>query len=319
MRIILPILMILISNTIYSVNIDITVALDGSGDFSSIQEAIESIRSYTPEPKTIFIKSGTYKEKITIPADKCDITIIGESAESTVITWDDHAKKNDMGTFKSYTMIVYGNRITLENLTIENAAPEVAQAVALHIEGNHFVAIKCRLLGNQDTLFTGNQYSQQYYHQCYIEGTTDFIFGPATAWFERCNIHSKRNSYITAASTSKDQKFGYIFNQCTLTANEGINKVYLGRPWRKDASTIFINSHLGNHIRAIGWDNWRNPENEKSARYAEYNSTGPGANPRERAIWSKQLTKKESKQITLESIFPEWNTPRLINNRRSYN
>jgi len=306
------ILLLLLSSSIHSANHDIIVALDGTGDFSSIQEAILSVRSYTPEPKTIFVKSGTYCEKVEIPPDKCDITIIGESAQSTIIKWDDHAKKDNMGTFKSYTLIVFGDRITLKDITIENSSPAVAQAVAIHIEGTLFAAIKCRLLGNQDTLFTGSEYSQQYYHQCYIEGTTDFIFGPATAWFQECQIHSKRNSYITAASTSQKQPYGYIFNQCNLTADKEIDRVYLGRPWRKHAATLFLSCHMDAHITPPGWDNWRNPENEKSARYGEYNSYGEGANPKQRVAWSNQLTKKQAKQITLDKVFPNWTT--LSNN-----
>ncbi len=183
------------------------VAQDGSGDFKTIQEAVYAVRDYTPVPITIKVKKGVYHEKLIIPSWKCDITISGESEENTVITWDDFAKKPlvyfgdsiaEMGTFRTHTVLVAGNRVTLENLTIENTAGRVGQAVALHTEGNQIIVRRCRLLGNQDTLFTGNEESHVYFDECYIDGTTDFIFGPATCWFESCRIHSKTDSYITA-------------------------------------------------------------------------------------------------------------------------
>ncbi|MFB6319150.1 pectinesterase family protein [Saccharicrinis sp. FJH54] len=285
---------------------DITVAKDGSGDFTSIREAIQSVRSYTPEPKTIFIKNGIYKEKILISSDKCDITLIGESRDNTIITWADHANMNNMGTFKTSTLRIDGDRITLKNLTIENNAPMLGQAVALHVEGKNLMVINCNLLGNQDTLFTGNEYGTEFFKDCYIEGTTDFIFGPATVWFENCHIHSKKNSYITAASTPEFRPYGYIFNKCMLTAAEGIDKVYLGRPWRKYAAVLFMNSYMGNHIRPEGWHNWGDPEREKTTRYLEYNNNGPGADRSQRVAWSGELKKSKAKKITLEKVFPDW-------------
>ncbi|MFT3738143.1 MAG: pectinesterase family protein [Breznakibacter sp.] len=285
---------------------DIVVAKDGSGNFTTVQEAILSVRDYTPVPKTIFIKNGTYNEKVVIPANKCDISLIGESKEGTIITWDDHANINKMGTFKTYTLKVEGNNILIENLSVENNAPQLGQAVALHVEGHKVVVRNCRLLGNQDTLFTGNDYSFQYYENCYIEGTTDFIFGPATCWFERCEIHSKRDSYITAASTPATKKYGYVFNNCKLTAGNDVTKVYLGRPWRAYAATVFMNCELGSHILPEGWENWRNPENEKTARYAEYKNTGPGADRSKRVAWSHELTQKEAKLYTQKLVFDGW-------------
>lgn len=285
---------------------DIVVAKDGSGDFKTVQEAIMSVRDYTPVPKTIFIKKGVYIEKVVIPANKCDITLIGESKDSTIITHDDHANINKMGTFRTYTLKVEGNNIAIENLTVENNAPQLGQAVALHVEGNKFVMRNCSLLGNQDTLFTGNDFSMQLYEHCYIEGTTDFIFGPATVWFEQCVIHSKRDSYITAASTPAAKKFGYVFNRCRLTANDDVTKVYLGRPWRAYAATVFMQCELGAHILPEGWENWRNPENEKTARYAEYRNSGPGADRSKRVAWCRELTRKEAKAYTQANVFEGW-------------
>lgn len=285
---------------------DIVVAKDGSGNFKSVQEAILAVRAYTPAPKTIYIKDGRYIEKVVIPAFICDITIIGESKENTVITFDDHAKINNMGTFRSYSLKVEGHRITMKNLTVENNAPMVAQAVALHVEGTQFRLINCNLLGNQDTLFTGNDNGEQYYKNCYIEGTTDFIFGPATVWFEGCELKSKKNSYITAASTPDKNKYGYIFNNCNLTSDSETTKVFLGRPWRNFAYVLFMNCKMGKHIRPEGWHNWRQPEREKTSRYMEYNNKGAGAERSQRVTWSKELKRCEAKKITLKKVFPDW-------------
>ena len=287
------------------------VAQDGSGDYTSIQEAIYAIRDYTPIPITVFIKNGTYNEKVIIPTWKCDITLTGESADSTIITFGDYAGKEivyfgdsitKMGTFRTHTMLVAGHRITLENLTIENNAGRVGQAVALHTEGDQIIVRNCRLKGNQDTLFTGDEKSHVYFENCYIDGTTDFIFGPAICWFENCQIHSKQNSYITAASTAAESPFGYVFHNCTLTAENDVNKVYLGRPWRAYAAVVFMECDLGKHIRYEGWENWRNPENEKTARYAEYHNSGEGAGIEKRVDWCRQLSKKEARKYTRKNV-----------------
>ena len=281
----------------------ITVASDGSGEFTSVQEAVNSIRAYMSDTTYMFIKSGIYREKIVIPAWVTNLFMKGESAENTVITWNDHANIGNMGTFRTYTIWVQGAGFTAEEITFENNAEQLGQAVAVHVDGDRAVFRRCRFLGNQDTLLTANQESRQYYEDCYIEGTTDFIFGPATAWFERCHIHSKKNSYITAASTVEGKEYGYVFNRCRLTAADSISEVYLGRPWRPFAATLFMNCELGSHILAAGWHNWDNPANEKTARYAEYRNSGPGANPGARVAWSRQLSRREAKRYTVERVF----------------
>ena len=232
----------------------------------------EGIRAFMDYKVTVLIKNGTYKEKAIIPSWVQNVDFIGESVENTIITYDDHANINKMGTFRTYTVKVQGNNITFKNLTIENNAARLGQAVALHTEGDKLVFINCRLLGNQDTIYTG------------------------TALFENCEIRSKTNSYVTAASTPEDIAVGYVFKNCKLTANPGVDKVYLGRPWRPYAATVFINCEMGKHIRPEGWHNWGKEENEKTARYAEYNSTGEGAAAAGRVKWAKQLTKKEAAQ-----------------------
>lgn len=283
----------------------IVVARDGTGKYRNIQEAIESVRAYMDYTIMIYVKNGTYKEKVVIPSWIKNVVIVGEDVNKTILTYDDHANIDKMGTFRTYTLKIEGDNITLKNITIENNAPQMGQAVALHTVGDKLKFIGCRFLGNQDTVFTGGERTRLYFSDCYIEGTTDFIFGGAIALFENCRIHSKRNSYITAASTIKDVEFGYVFKNCKLTADEGVNKVYLGRPWRPYGATLFMNCELGKHIVPAGWDNWRNPENEKTARYAEYMNTGEGADTKERVKWSRQLTNKEAQEVTTERIFKD--------------
>lgn len=291
----------------------IVVARDGTGEFRTIDEAIEVCRAFMDYHKVIYIKKGTYKEKLIIPSWLQNIELCGESREETIITYDDHAnvkiilgtaapREQPMGTFRTYTLKVEGNDITLKNLTIENNSARLGQAVSLHTEGDRIKVINCRVIGHQDTIYTGVAGTRIYFNGCYICGTTDFIFGPSTAWFEDCTIESLVNSYVTAASTPKDQPYGYIFNNCRLIAAEGVDQVYLGRPWRDYGYTLFMNCELGRHIRPEGWHHWEK-QREQTARYLEYNNRGEGANVKERAAWSRQLTKKEAGKITPEMVF----------------
>ena len=288
----------------------IVVSRDGTGNFRTLQEAIESARAFMDYTVTIYVKNGVYKEKVIVPSWVENIDIIGEDRDKTIITYDDHANINKMGTFRTYTVKVEGSDITFKNLTIENNAAQLGQAVALHTEGDRLKFINCRILGNQDTIYTGAKFTRLYFKDCYIDGTTDFIFGPSTALFEDCIIHSKRNSYVTAASTPKEAKYGYVFKHCKLTAEPGVDKVYLGRPWRPYAYTLFIECELGKHIVFAGWHNWGKQSNEETARYMEYKNTGEGANASERVAWSKQLIKKEAEAVTVDAIFrtqSDWN------------
>jgi pectinesterase len=300
---------------------EITVAQDGSGNYRTIQEAINSVRDLGQVRVTITIRNGVYREKLVIPSEKTMITLIGENLDSTIIINDDYsgkalpegfsiAGKDKFSTFTSYTMLVQGNDITLENLTIQNTAGRVGQAVALHLEGDRIKVKNCRIISNQDTLLVHRSGNRQYFLDCYIEGTTDFIFGEATALFVNCTIKSLVNSFITAASTRQGTPFGFVFLNCKLIADEAATKVYLGRPWRPYAKTVFINCELGSHIRAEGWDPWSGdkmfPDKEKTAFYAEYKNVGPGSDVSKRVAWSKQLTKKEAKRYALKSIFTDW-------------
>lgn len=280
------------------------VAQDGSGDYTTIQAAINDSKSFPYQRITIFIKNGTYHEKIKVHEWNTNISLIGESKENTIITYDDYFNKVNLGinsTFYTYTLLVEANDVLLKNLTIENASGDVGQAVALSVFSDRVAVINCRIIGNQDTLYASGK-GCQYYKNCYIEGTTDFIFGSATAWFEDSEIHSKKDSYITAASTPEGADFGYVFKNCNLTSNGTTSKVYLGRPWRLYAKTVFLNCTLGKHILPEGWHNWSKPDAEKNSFYAEYKCTGEGYSPTTRVPWSHQLTKSQAKKYTAENV-----------------
>ena len=285
------------------------VARDGTAEFRNIDDAIEVCRAFMEYHKVIFVKKGTYKEKLIVPSWLTNIEICGEDRDNTIITYDDHANvfipgtDRKMGTFRTYTVRVDGNDITFRNITIENDAARLGQAVALHTQGDRLTFVNCRILGNQDTVYTGGINTRLYFKDCHIEGTTDFIFGPSTAWFENCTILSRTDSYITAASTPQNVEYGYVFNRCKIVAAEGVSKVYLGRPWRPYAHTLFMNCQLGKHILPVGWHNWSNTQNETTARYCEYDNHGEGAATKERAAWTRQLTRKEAAKVTLENVF----------------
>lgn len=282
---------------------DLVVAKDGTGDFKYIQDAINAVRVYLPKGITIKIKKGKYVEKLDIPSTLTNIKFVGEDKDSTIISYNDYSGKGKMETFDSYTLRVMGNNLSFENLTIENTAGRVGQAVALHVEGDRCVFKNCRFLGNQDTIFASGENARQLFEDCYIEGTVDFIFGSSTALFERCHIHSKADGYVSAASTPDWVIYGYVFKNCKLTADANVTKVYLGRPWRDFAKTVFIDCEIGSHILAEGWNNWGRPSTEKTVFYAEYNSTGKGANMSNRVKWAKSLTKMEALNYSKSEIF----------------
>lgn len=290
---------------------DIVVDRAGRGHFRNVQEALDSVKKInTDNIITIFIRDGIYKEKIDLTADISNVHLIGESRDKTIITYDDHANINNMRTFKTYTFRISGHDLLFENLTIENSALQLGQAVAAHIEGDRIVFKNCKFLGNQDTIYAGNDNSRQYFENCYIEGTTDFIFGPSSAWFENCEIFCKKDSYITAGNTPENVEFGYIFNNCKVRLADGIYQVYLGRPWRPHAMTLFMNTDLGEGIKAAGWHNWDKETNQKTARYMEYNNFGEGANTSERVEWSRVLNKNEAEKYTLKNVLngsDNWN------------
>ena len=280
-----------------------TVAKDGSGEYKYIQDAIDAMRVYPLAPITLYIKNGTYNEKIELPANNTDVTFIGESVDKTIITFSDYSGRGKHTTFTSFTAKISGNRFRAENITFANTAGPVGQALALYVDADKAVFKNCKFLGNQDTIFTSGETSRQYFVDCYIEGTTDFLFGPATTVFQHCTIRAKSNSFITAASTTEGKKFGYVFLDCKVIADSAVTKVYLGRPWRAHSKTVFIRCELPKQVAPERWNNWNNPANEQTVYYAEYKSTGEGAEASQRVPWSKLLTDKEAKDYSLENIF----------------
>ena len=298
---------------------DFVVAKDGSGDFFTVQEAVNAAPDYCKQDETrIFIKKGIYREKVTVPANKQKLHLIGEDALTTVITWDDYALRNGstgypMGTSATSTVFMHANDFLAENLTFENSAgegPEIGQACAITVDGDRAAFIRCRFIANQDTVYDFGPGQRHYFKDCYIEGTTDFIFGFATAYFDGCTVMSKKNSYVTAAATPQGEEYGFVFRNCRLTGAEGITKVYLGRPWRPYSRTVFISCELGPHIRPEGWHNWNKPDAEKTSFYAEYGNSGPGAAGKEsRVKWAHFLKARDLDDYTPEAVLGPRDTP----------
>lgn len=290
----------------------IIVAKDGTGNYTTVQAAFDAIPTGNTKPVSIFIRKGIYKELLTLDTRKDFVTLVGEDKNTTVLTFDNHAGKrlvngDTINTWTSASFFLYANDFTAENITFENNAGFTAgQAVAIFANGDRLQFTNCRFVGFQDVLFCSGAGSRQIYKHCYIEGTTDFIFGPATAVFQNCHIHSKKNSHVTAASTPREVKYGFVFFDCTLTADEKTNKVSLGRPWTPYAAVTYIRCKMDAHIIPEGWNNWRNPANETTARYAEYASSGIGGAKEKRVPWIKQLSDKEVNGLTLSKIFGDW-------------
>lgn len=309
----------------------ITVAKDNSGDFNSIQQAVDSIPAGTPE--TIYIKKGIYKERVEVR--KNNISFVGESTDDTIITESYYARMimpdgSKRGTFRSYTFFVYADNFTASNLTFENAAgfgDEFGQAIAVYAEGDNITFRNCKILGHQDTLFTGplpmkekqpggftgptidgiRRVVHQLYEDCYIAGEIDFIFGSATAYFKNCtlfalNRNQEINAYYTAPSTYEGQAFGYVFESCTFTGNCPPKSVALSRPWRIHAKTVLLNCNYSDQIIDEGFTDWNKPESHETVYYAEYNGHGEGFKPEKRAAYVHQLNESEAAHYTLENV-----------------
>ena len=302
---------------------EVTVAKDGSGDFTTIQEAVDALRSFRPEGRaTIRVRNGVYEEKVVVPSHKTEISIIGESRDSTILIWHDHANMSDgkggtIGTFGTYTLKVEGPGFICEDMTIVNDAMtfnnprwhvshkdiyNVGQAVAVHIDADRVIFRNCALKGFQDTLFTGNPEGREFFDNCWIEGTVDFIFGPATVWFRQCHLHALSDGYYTAASTPEG-RYGYIFDACTFTASEGIGKLWLGRPWRPYAQVILKDCLIDAPVDPQGWNDWGDPANHRTARFWEYSCSGKGSDRSGRVTWSKKLSNGRAHRITKDKVF----------------
>lgn len=301
----------LITQAVFAQAMKITVAQDGSGDYKTVQQAINAVKDSNASETIIYIKNGIYKEKLRLPESKMNVHFVGESAEKTILTYDDYASKKDsagkdIGTSGSASFFIFGSGFTAENITFENSSGPVGQAVAVRVTGDRAKFINCRFLGFQDTLYTHGE-GRQYYYKCYIEGTVDFIFGASTALFDNCIVYGKKGGFYTAASTPPNKKFGYVFMNCNITGDASANSFYLGRPWRPTAKTVFINCRLSNLVNPEGWNNWGKAENEKTTYYAEYKNQGEGSSTSNRVTWSHQLTKEEAKEYTTSNILSGWN------------
>jgi pectinesterase len=281
------------------------VAADGSAQFKSVQAAIMSVPSGSNEnPVIIHIAPGTYKELVYVQREKRFFKLIGESATNTVLTYGLYAGLTNfdgkpIGTFHTPSTTIDADDFTAENLTFENSAGPIGQALAIRVDGDRAIFRNCRFLGWQDTILLNR--GRQYFENCDIAGHVDFIFGAATVWFEKCRVNCVGSGYVTAASTPVDQPFGFVFSNCKITGEPGV-KTYLGRPWRIYASTIYLNCDMSAIVRPEGWFDWKKPEAHATARYAEFNSTGAGASPTNRPDWTKQLTKTEAEKITVKKV-----------------
>jgi pectinesterase len=299
---------------------DAIVANDVSTSHTNLQAAINAAPDNGLTVYRILIKPGTYEGPFIVPKKKSHIQLVGEDLTNTVLTYGRNQHETDAAGipgFKGTGVVVLGDDFSAEGITFQNTSGDHGQALALRIDGDRAVLQHCRILGWQDTLMINKR--RDYFTNCYIAGRVDFIYGSATAVFDHCEIHSRNGGHVTAANTPKEQPFGFVFLNCQLTGDaqpwidprgNAINAsktgspalADLGRPWRPYASVTYLNCDMGAHIKPEGWNNWRNPTNELTARFAEYNSTGPGANPKKRFKWARQLTKEEAEKITVESV-----------------
>lgn len=285
----------------------LVVAADGSGQFQTVQAAIDSIPNENTGRRVIVIKPGTYRERLSVSESKPFLILRGadKDAARTIITFNRYAGMEDpeapgkkVGTQGSESVVIQADNFIAENITFENSAVKAGPAVALRASGDKHIFRNCRFLGWQDTLWVDGK--RAYFKDCYAEGRIDIIFGRATAVFEKCHIHAKDGGVITAAGTAPGTPFGLVFLKCKITCAE--DRSYLGSPWQKGAATAFIECELGDNLRPEGWAEWRGTENHKSARFVEYRNTGPGAKTSRRPAWTRQLSEAEAKNYTVENI-----------------
>ncbi len=287
---------------------DAIVAADGTGRYKTIREAIDASPQFTSDTGrrwTILVKPGIYRELVYVQREKRFTALVGEDATKTILTYDLYAglpgaDDKQIGTFRTPTLAVDADDFTIENMTIENSAGPRGQALAIRVDGDRVVFRGCRFLGWQDTILANR--GRHYFENCTIEGAIDFIFGGATAFFERCEIRAMGAGFITAASTPDHQPHGFVFSHCRISGLSNEPVTYLGRPWRDYAKTVFLHCEMSEVVHPAGWDNWKKPVAEKTTFYAEYLSTGAGAKPLERAPWAKQLTADDVAALTREKV-----------------
>jgi pectinesterase len=295
---------------------DAVVSADGSGTHTNVQDAINAAPDNGTKTFTILIKPGTYEGQFVVPKQKRHVRLLGEERDNTILTYDRNVNERPPGETYPFNpgVAVAADDFQADTLTMQNVSGDHGQALALRVDGDRVVFKNCRILGWQDTLMIND--GRQYFTNCLIAGRVDFIYGSATAVFDHCEIQSRNGGHVTAASTPQGHPVGFVFLNCKLTGDphpwvgpsgapantNSAPKADLGRPWRPYASVTYLNCEMGDHIRPEGWNNWRNPTNELTARYAEYNSTGPGATPEKRVKWVKQLTDDQAKDYTVEKV-----------------
>ncbi len=282
--------------------IRVVVAQDGSGDYPTVQNAVDHAFDRVLAPTTarliVEIRPGVYHERVRVPHDRPRVTYLGQDSQSTVITFGMGAKDVG-GTFFSATVDIDADEFEAQNITFENSYGTGTQAVAISVHSDRAVFRNCRFVGMQDTLYAAS--GRQYYVDSYIAGHVDFIFGNAAAVFDHCEIRSRGPGFVAAVSrTMPEGPQGFVFTHCRLTADPGVHDVFLGRPWRNYSRVVYLECSLGDHIRPEGWNNWNKEAAEKTARFAEYASTGPGGAAAARVKWARQLTASEARQFRPE-------------------
>lgn len=311
------------------------IAKDGSGDFTSIQAAIDAIPGGGRAPTILLLRMDEYHERVIVNKD--NVRIVGEARDRTVITNSACAKDPDgnggeRGTFLSFTMIVTGKNVEVENLTIRNDAGdgrEVGQAVAVYAAGDRGVWRNCRFIAHQDTLFCGPlmqkvtddiaprvgsaecvesvgdcplTFSRQYFEDCFIQGDVDFIFGPYRCWFERCTLFmNARGGLYTAANTPETQPYGLVFHRCFLTGECEEGMAFLGRPWRKFSRTLFLDCEMDGHVAPQGFSDW-DKEKVVTERYGEWGTRGVRADQSTRHPAQKRLTDNDAMAVTVQDV-----------------
>lgn len=292
---------------------NMVVAQDGSGNYRTVQAALDAVPANSTTPTAIFIRKGIYKEKLNLSKKKSFVRLTGEDLTTTILTFDDYngrtpANGEPLGTSEASTFRVYGSDFSAENLTFENTAGTVGQGPAMWVYGDRASFQNCRFLGSRDTLYPYGYGSRQFYKNCYIEGTTDFILGAATAWFEDCTLFCKAGGTVMMAPSTPDTiRYGFVLQRCKIVGDAPADSYFMARPWKPAAKIVLLNCELSPAVKAKGWDHWGKESNKQDAFFAEYKSTGPGARPKGRILWSRQLSPQQAAFYTRESVLGNWN------------